>query len=128
MSHDKQQPNWLFNRYNKNQGIVRQLTKGMSARIFVGDNSMLSIVHLEPHTQGRLHSHPEEQSGFILEGECVRIHDGKGIPVRPGDFWHTPSNVQHGIRSEEQAAVVLDFFSPSRPEYREAGEGFETAK
>ena len=128
MSNDKQQPNWLFNRYNTSQGIIRQLTKGMSAQIFVGNNSMLSIVRLEPHTQGALHSHPEEQWGFLLEGECVRIQEGKGMHVRIGDFWHTPSNVQHGIRSEEQAAVVLDFFSPSRPEYREAGEGFGIAK
>ncbi|PWI47821.1 cupin [Candidatus Heimdallarchaeota archaeon B3_Heim] len=128
MSNDKQQPNWLFNRYNTSQGIIRQLTKGMSAQIFVGDNSMLSIARLEPHTQGELHSHPEEQWGFLLEGECVRIQEGKGIHVSMGDFWHTPSNVQHGIRSEEQAAVVLDFFSPPRPEYREVGKGFGIAK
>ena len=118
MSNDEQQPNWLFNQDSKNQGIVRQLTTGISARIFVGDKSTLSIVHVEPHTEGKLHNHPEEQWGFLLEGECIRIQNGKGVSVRKGDFWHTPSNVQHGIRSEEQAAVVLEFFSPSRPEYR----------
>jgi len=54
----------------------------------------------------------------LLEGECVRIQDGLEIAVKAGDFWHTPGNVLHGVRTEAQGAVVLDIFSPPRPEYR----------
>jgi quercetin dioxygenase-like cupin family protein len=118
---------WLFNRNDDTQGIARQLAEGLSARVFVGDNSMLSIVRIEPHSQGEIHSHPEEQWGVLLEGECIRIQDGEKVTVKVGDFWHTPGNVPHGIRTEEQGAVVLDIFSPPRPEYHGAGKGFGIA-
>jgi len=128
MSNDTHRPNWVFNRHDDAQGIARQLAEGLSARIFVGDNSMLSIVQIEPYSQGKIHSHPEEQWGVLLEGECVRIQDGAEIAVKAGDFWYTPGNVLHGIRTEAQGAVVLDIFSPPRPEYRNTGEGFGKTK
>ena len=85
---------------------------------------MLSVVRIEPHSEGRIHSHPEEQWGVLLEGECVRIQDGEEIPMRAGDFWHTPGGVPHGIRTGDSAAVVLDIFAPPREEYRRSGRGF----
>jgi quercetin dioxygenase-like cupin family protein len=118
---------WVFNRNDDTHGIARHLAEGLSARVFVGDNSMLSFVRIEPHSQGKIHSHPEEQWGVLLEGECIRIQDEGEVTVKVGDLWHTPGNVPHGIRTEEQGAVVLDIFSPPRPEYRGAGEGFGNA-
>jgi quercetin dioxygenase-like cupin family protein len=88
---------------------------------------MLSVVRIEPQSQGQIHSHPEEQWGVLLEGECIRVQDGEEVPVKVGDFWHTPGDVPHGIRTEEQGALVLDIFSPPRPEYRRTGEGFGDA-
>lgn len=118
---------WVFNRYDDAQGIARQLAEGLSARVFVGDKSMLSVVRIEPHSQGEIHSHPEEQWGVLLEGECIRTQGGEEVAVKEGDFWHTPGNVPHGIRTGQQGAVVLDVFCPPRPEYRNTGEGFGDA-
>jgi quercetin dioxygenase-like cupin family protein len=118
---------WVFNRNDATQGIARQLAEGLSARVFVGDNSTLSIVRIEPHSQGKIHGHPEEQWGVLLEGECIRIQGEEEVSVKVGDFWHTPGNVPHGIRTQEQGAVVLDIFSPPRPEYRSTDKGFGNA-
>jgi quercetin dioxygenase-like cupin family protein len=120
--------NWVFNRNDDAQGIPRQLAEGLSARVFVGDNLMLSFVRIEPHSQGDIHSHPEEQWGVLLEGECFRVQGGEEVPVTVGDFWHTPGDVPHGIRTAEQGALVLDIFCPPRPEYRSTGEGFGDAR
>jgi len=120
---DTSRPPWLFDRTDE-RGIERELAPGLDARIFAGENSMLSLVEIEPHSEGRLHSHEEEQWGYLLEGECVRIQDGEEVHATAGDFWHTPGGVEHSIRTGEEGAVVLDVFSPPRPEYREAGEGF----
>ncbi len=117
-------PNWVFNRHDQTQGIARQLAQGLNARIFAGNQAMLSVVNIDPHSEGKLHSHSQEQWGFLLEGECYRTQDGQEVHVKAGDFWHTPGNVPHSIRTEDQAAVVLDIFAPPRPEYRIAGEGF----
>lgn len=116
-------PNF-FNLDDMRQGIQRKLGEGINTRIFVGDQAMLSVARLEPHSVGQLHSHPEEQWGLLLEGECVRIQDGEEIAVKVGDFWRTPGGVEHGIRAGAQGATVLDIFSPPRPEYKKPGEGF----
>lgn len=120
-------PTWVFNRHDDSRGIPRQLAEGLSARIYVGDHSMLSIVRIAPHSEGKIHSHPEEQWGVLLEGDCLRIQGGEEVAVKAGDFWHTPGNVLHGIRTGEDGAVILDIFSPPRPGYRSTGEGFGNA-
>lgn len=115
---------WVFNLADQGQGIPRKLAEGITTRVFVGEKVMLSVVRIAPHSAGSLHSHPEEQWGVLLKGKCIRIQGEEEVPVKAGDFWHTPCNVPHGIRTGEVGAVVLDIFSPPREEYRAAGEGF----
>ena len=115
---------WFFNLYNQAQGLKRELTPGINTRIFVGDNVMLSVVRIEPNSEGTLHSHPEEQWGVVLEGECIRLQDGKEVPANAGDFWLTRGGVEHSVRTGDQACVVLDIFSPPREEYKNAGAGY----
>ncbi|MEF8840257.1 MAG: cupin domain-containing protein [Haloarculaceae archaeon] len=118
---------WLFDATDE-RGIERELAPGLDARIFAGENSMLSYVEIEPHSEGRIHSHEEEQWGYLLEGACTRIQDGEAVDATAGDFWHTPGGTEHSIRTGDEGAVVLDIFSPPRPEYREEGEGFGNEK
>ncbi len=117
-------PSWVFNINDDTQGIPRVLGPGLSTRIFVGDNVMLSVVRIEPHSEGTVHNHAEEQWGVLLEGECVRIQGDEEFHMKAGDFWHTPGGVKHGIRTGDVGATVLDVFSPPRKEYRKPGEGF----
>jgi quercetin dioxygenase-like cupin family protein len=81
-------------------------------------------VWIEPNSKGKIHSHPEEQWGVLLEGECIRIQGDEEVSVKVGDFWHTPGNVPHGIRTKSVGALVLDIFSPPRHEYKKTGIGF----
>ncbi len=117
-------PAWAFNIANEAQGIHRKLADGITTRIFVGNNVMLSVVHIEPDSTGIVHSHPEEQWGVLLKGECVRIQGNEQVEMKAGDFWHTPGGVPHGIRTGDIGATVLDVFSPPREEYKNVGEGF----
>ena len=117
----------FFNLSDPDQGVPRQLTEAITARVFAGDQAMLSLVTLAPHAVGKIHSHPEEQWGVMLEGEGVRIQDGREVPVKAGDFWRTPGGVPHGIRAGAAGAKVLDVFAPPREEYKKAGQGFGAA-
>ncbi len=115
----------FFNLHDMSQGIARELAEGITTRIFAGDQAMLSVVRMEPNAEGRIHSHPQEQWGVLLEGTAVRIQDGQEHTVKAGDFWCTPGGAPHGIRSgPDGAAVILDIFAPPRDEYRKAGSGF----
>lgn len=127
MSSKTAPPPWVFNLHRADLGIPRRLAEGIQARVFAGEHAMLSVVRLEPHREGTIHSHPEEQWGILLEGECVRIQGGEEVAMKAGDFWHTPGGVSHGIRTGASSALVLDVFSPPRREYRNAGQGFAAA-
>ncbi len=118
------QTNWVFNLHDEAQGIARKLGEGITTRIFPGDQAMLSIVRIAPHSTGTPHSHPQEQWGVLLEGSLVRIQGGEEVAMKAGDFWHTPGGVEHSVRTADEGARVLDVFAPPRDEYRKPGEGF----
>ena len=107
-----------------NTGISRILGDGISTRIFCGEQAMLSIVSIEANAKGKIHSHPEEQWGFLLEGSGIRIQGNEKIEIKKGDFWQTPGGVEHGIIGGPSGAKILDIFSPPRNEYKKAGSGF----
>jgi len=115
---------WAFNLNDASLGIPRTLAEGITTRIFPGQNVMLSVVDVAPHAEGTPHSHPEEQWGVLLKGECVRVQGGQEIAMKAGDFWCTPGGVEHTVRTGATGATILDIFSPPRAEYRKAGSGF----
>lgn len=117
-------PTWAHSRDESDRSVTRKLAPGIETDVFSGENSMLSFVRIDPNSEGQIHSHPEEQWGILIEGECVRIQDGEEVRMTVGDFWHTPGGVEHAIRTDDQGALVLDVFSPPRPEYRSEGTGF----
>lgn len=119
---------WVFQLNDDARGIARTLAQGIEARIFPGENVMLSVVNIEPNASGMIHSHPEEQWGVLLQGACTRIQGGEEVEVKAGEFWCTPGGVPHGIRTGKEGAVVLDIFSPPRAEYKQAGKGFGSAR
>ncbi len=119
-----EQTEWVFNLNDQAQGIARKLGEGITTRIFLGDQAMLSIVSIAPHSRGTLHSHPQEQWGVLLEGALVRIQGGEEVAMKAGDFWCTPGGVEHSVRTGEAGAKVLDVFAPPRDEYSKPGEGF----
>ena len=126
MRNDPPPPAWVFNLFDETLGIGRSLAPGIRTRVFPGRHAMVSVVRFDPDAVGTLHSHPEEQWGFLLEGECLRIQGEESFHMREGDFWHTPGGVPHTIHAGKAGAVVLDIFSPPRPEYAQPGEGFGT--
>jgi quercetin dioxygenase-like cupin family protein len=126
MSKDKAP--WCFTLHGDERGIARKLADGIEARIFPGEQLMISVVRCEPHASGSVHGHPEEQWGVLLEGSCTRIQDGHEVEAVAGDFWYTPGGVPHGVRTGAEGCVILDIFSPPRAEYRQTGAGFGSAK
>ena len=118
------QKNYFNNVNDENTGIKRILGEGISTRIFCGVQAMLSIVTIGPTASGKIHSHSQEQWGFLIEGSGVRIQGNEEIEINKGDFWQTPGGVDHGIIGGPEGAKVLDVFSPPRDEYKVEGSGF----
>ena len=46
MFDNKQLPDWIYNINLESKGITRKLADGINTRIFVGENTMLSVVKI----------------------------------------------------------------------------------
>ena len=117
-------PENFFNLDDPAGGVARTLAEGLTTTVFAGDQAMVSIVRIEAGKAGTLHSHPEEQWGFCLEGSGLRTQAGAEVAVAKGDFWRTPGGAPHTMRAGPEGMVVLDIFAPPRDAYRKAGSGF----
>lgn len=95
----------------------RELSPGVVARYAWGQRLMISRVPLKPRTALAVHKHPNEQIGFILEGEVTLTIGGDTAVLRKGDAFLVPPNAEHGGTCGDQGAVVLDIFSPPREEW-----------
>ena len=119
-----QREKYFYNINDHSKGILRQLGEGLKTRIFPGEQAMVSIVSIESNSKGKIHSHPQEQWSYLVEGNAIRIQDGEEISVKKGDFWCTPGGIKHGIIGGPEGAVIFDVFAPQREEYKKPGSGF----
>lgn len=63
-----------------------------------------------------LHSHPYEQSGYLISGLLRMACDGEVREIGPGGSWSIPENVEHGVDVLQDAHLV-ELFSPPREDY-----------
>lgn len=82
-----------------------------------GDNMLLTEFKLEGGKTLPMHSHPQEQTGYLVSGHIVLTIDGKPHDVKPGDSWSIPGNVEHGAGVIEDS-VAIEVFSPVRGDYK----------
>ncbi len=81
-----------------------------------GDNTLLTEFILEKGKILPIHSHPEEQTGYIVSGHIILIIDGERHEMKPCDRWAIPGNVEHGAETIENS-VAIEIFSPIREDY-----------
>ncbi|HUW61674.1 MAG TPA: cupin domain-containing protein [Candidatus Bathyarchaeia archaeon] len=63
-----------------------------------------------------LHSHPYEQTGYLVKGRVRLSIRGVEHDVHPGDSWCIGMNIEHGAAMLEDSLAV-EVFSPRRDEY-----------
>lgn len=81
-----------------------------------GEKTLLGEFHL---TKGSLlpsHSHPNEQTGYLVSGRMRLIVKGEPFEVEPGDSWSIPADVEHRAEIIEDS-VAIEVFSPVRADY-----------
>ncbi len=82
-----------------------------------GDKMMLCEVTLDKGAIVPTHTHPHEQTGYLVSGRMrLQIAD-ETRDLSPGDCWMIPGGVPHEATALD-ACVIIDVFSPPRDEYR----------
>lgn len=87
-------------------------------RTITGDRLMLTRYEAKAGAEFEAHSHPEEQMGYVIKGriEFFIGQPEKRFVFEEGTFFHFAANERHRSRVLEDA-IVIDVFSPPRPEY-----------
>lgn len=81
-----------------------------------GEKTLLAEFTLKGGSRLPQHSHPHEQTGYLVKGRMRLSIGGMEYEVMPGDSWCIPSGVEHGAQSIEDS-VAVEAFSPVRTDY-----------
>ena len=104
--------------YNPQDRPDKEVIPGMHIRTFWGEKLLLSLVDLEANITLPKHSHPHEQSTYVLEGELLFYLADESRLLRAGDVVIIPGGVEHFAKVGPMGSKVLDTFSPVREDFK----------
>ena len=82
-----------------------------------GQQAMIVHFTLEEGATVPMHSHPNEQMGYVVEGAMEMTIGGETFTISAGQSYLAPANVEHSATVTKRA-IVLDTFSPPREDYK----------
>ena len=62
------------------------------------------------------HSHPHEQTGYLVTGKMELTIGAETSLLEPGDSWCIPGDMEHNATVLEDS-VAIEVFSPVRADY-----------
>jgi quercetin dioxygenase-like cupin family protein len=91
--------------------------KGIEQKTLVyGERTLMTEFVLKKGSTLPRHSHPHEQTGYLVKGRIRLSIGAEDYDAQPGDSWCIPSDVEHGAEIIEDS-VGLEVFSPVREDY-----------
>ena len=90
----------------------RRALDGIEQKTLVyGDSTLMVEFRLQKGACLPLHSHPHEQSGYLVKGRMHLTIGADTHEVLPGDSWCIPGGISHGAGISEDS-VAVEVFSP----------------
>lgn len=81
-----------------------------------GAKTLCAQFHLEQGSLLPRHSHPQEQTGYLVSGALRLTIGAETYEARPGDCWCIPGGVEHEAQVLADS-VAIEVFSPVREDY-----------
>jgi len=81
-----------------------------------GDQTLMTEFLLEKGRQLPKHSHPHEQTGYLVKGHIRLTIGSEEYDVLPGDSWCIPGSIEHSAEVVEES-IAIEVFSPVREDY-----------
>ena len=103
--------------YKSNREGYKPVLDGIKLKTLAyGEKTLLTEFRMEKDSQLPSHTHPHEQTGYLVAGR-IRLFVGEEVyEVEPGDGWCILSNVEHRAEILEDS-VAIEVFSPVREDY-----------
>jgi quercetin dioxygenase-like cupin family protein len=92
------------------------LEKIQKKTLAYGDRTLMAEFRLEHGADLPRHSHPHEQTGYLVSGEIELSIGDETHQVKPGDSWCIAGGVEHKATVLEDS-VAIEVFSPVREDY-----------
>ncbi len=105
----------MFKQRSKN-GYKNVLDKIKQKTLVYGDKTLMAEFKLEKGANLPQHSHPHEQTGYLVSGQMDITIDSVTHQVKSGDSWCIPGGVEHHAKVIEDS-VAIEVFSPVREDY-----------
>jgi len=98
------------NGYRQVLPLIRQKT------LVHGEKTLMAEFRLETGAVLPRHSHPHEQTGYLVSGKIILTIGEEEFEVNPGDSWAIPGNVEHKAKIIDDS-VAIEVFAPVREDY-----------
>lgn len=81
-----------------------------------GEKTLMAEFRLSRESTLPRHTHPHEQTGYLVKGHIRLTIGEEKCDVQAGDAWCVPGGVEHGAEIIEDS-VAIEVFSPVREDY-----------
>ncbi|MCD8049623.1 MAG: cupin domain-containing protein [Clostridia bacterium] len=101
----------------KKEDAVKKVFKGVLLdSLAYGEKSQVTKMNYVVGNFASPHTHPHEQSGYVISGKYELVVDDEKYELTAGDSYSIPGNRTHSFRVLE-AGEVVDVFTPPREDY-----------
>ena len=105
-----------------------EVIKGIRIKtLCYGDSTLMTEFILQKAAILPEHSHPNEQTGYLIKGKIRLFIDGASRELAPGDSWNIAKDVLHRAEILEDS-VAIEVFSPMREDYLKFASDFDIEK
>ena len=95
----------------------RESLPGIRQKTLVfGKNTLMAEFRLNNGSQLPWHTHPHEQTGYLVSGHMTLRIGNEESDIRPGASWNIPGNVEHSATIHGDS-VAIEVFYPVREEF-----------
>ena len=103
--------------YKANNNDYRQSVSGIRLKTLVyGKETLFSEFRMEKGSILPKHSHPHEQTGYLVKGKMKLTIGEDTFEANSGDCWCIEGNVEHSAEILEDS-IAVEVFSPVREDY-----------
>ncbi|MBL7127944.1 MAG: cupin domain-containing protein [Ignavibacteria bacterium] len=84
--------------------------------LLYGEKMLMTEFLLKERSVIPVHSHPQDQTGYLVSGKMKLYIEDEMFVVTPRDSWYIPGNVKHNAEILEDS-IAIEVFSPVREDY-----------
>lgn len=117
-------PKRAMERVSESDREPTEVSDGVSlADLATGERACMKRWKIDPGQRLPVHSHDNEQIGYVVSGRLVALVEDGEYLLEPGDSYVFPSNERHGAENRwDEPAVGIGVLSPPRtaPDWADA--------